>query len=196
VSITLLGNSVGVILALGLARDLKRFPSRVGQKSLVDAIIGVHGPDSLRAVFEDMHKSWLRLDIPFAFILAKCMRSAGMHEIWVPRVSRLLGWPYLKDYTEQVLYDCQWSQFENELMMVRPEDSTAVPILRIIAKNDPVITSASIDLEGNMKHNEVVITEFGSHCQIFSPVSPSRTYVVGRIKTFLQRTRKSGPTRK
>jgi len=75
-------------------------------------------------------------------------------------------------------------------MQVRPEDTTGIPILRIYAKNDPVVSLAAIDLKGNMKHNEVVLTEFGSHCQILSPTCPSRRYVVQRIKSFLKRSRK------
>jgi len=106
VSITLLGNSIGVVLSRGLARDLKRFPYQEGRKPLIDAIIGVHGPDYVRRVFEVMQKSWLRMDILFAFSLSLHMRTAGMHEILAPRVSRLRGWPYLKSYTEQTIHGC------------------------------------------------------------------------------------------
>ena len=47
----------------------------------VGCVVGVHGPDKIRSVFESMNKSYSRMDILFSLSLYNTMANQGKIEV-------------------------------------------------------------------------------------------------------------------
>eukprot|EP00759_Apiculatamorpha_spiralis_P047846 PhF_6_TR43356/c0_g1_i5/m.66433 len=158
-SITIIGFSAGSMLATAVAYN----PS---VSHMIRGVIGVHGPDRIRCVFEHHQRSKLRLDVPFAYSLYRTMRKQPAHTnqnlgSHPARYPWLKGWNFMKSYTESV-FGTPWMDMEDDHWCVRHHhvrSKCPVKMLRILSENDTIVPLETCDVEGSRRAFDQVILQ-------------------------------------
>jgi pimeloyl-ACP methyl ester carboxylesterase len=141
--------------------------------------VAIHGPDSIRGAFAALKRTY-RLDVPFALGVYTTMvnsgcprflpagRGGGLHlETW--RSTWLDGWDWMQRYMEAV-WGRPWREMEGELWSCTAamRSRLAVPTLRVLAEDDPVISYEDcVDAALLGAFDEVVVQPSGGHCAAF-----------------------------
>jgi hypothetical protein len=176
VQISLMGFSAGSMLAIAMAHRATVAPSL---KRCVVAAVAIHGPDKIRSVFEAHQAGLSRLDIFFSYSLYRTMIQSGSSWILPPGHggglhSQILpwrtGWEWMKAYTEATFYR-PWMQMEDEWWSCHramEHPMGIVPVYRIIARNDPIVSYEHCFDKALFANLSVVeVNEDGGHCAAF-----------------------------
>lgn len=139
----------------------------------VGCVVGVHGPDKIRSVFESMNKSYSRMDILFSLSLYNTMAKSGKN-----RGTELIeqsgrapwtgGWPWMKKYTEEV-FETDWDVMEADLWSCSAAMQVPLktPVLRILSKDDPIIAFEDIDQKLFANLDRVLLQSGVGHTNCF-----------------------------
>lgn len=197
------------MLAIAMAKradviDQNRLLSRHGGGDVEEAfqpyvgcVVGVHGPDKIRSVFEAMNKTYSRLDILFSLSLYNTMAKSGNNRgtdliAKDGRAPWMRGWPWMKKFTEDV-FETEWDDMEAELWSCSAamEEKLNTPVLRIISKDDPIIAFDDIDQNLFANLDKVILQDGAGHtnCFIDKSVAPTiREWREGALERQSSRT--------
>ena len=181
--IALIGFSAGSMLTIATAARADELDAQRGGARLLTCAVAIHGPDRIRDVFET-HVQWpiSRLDRLFSLSLYLTMRYKARAHIALPhlhswlcdgtlggRLKWLGGWEWMRALTEAT-FQRSWASMENAMWSCRPcmLHKLRTPVLRILARNDPIVNYATcVDESLFCNLDCVIVTDDGGHCAAF-----------------------------
>ncbi len=168
--VILIGFSAGSVLTL---KTVARLEAQGDWP--VAAAVAVHGPDEISHVFEKLYsEKGSRLDIPFALWLWHVYRKSGSARFLSASAGSmkfpwLRGWPWMKELTEASL-NMSFARAEEKYLSCSREIAQPLktPVLRILARNDPIVPFESVDQEKFKNLRDVWVMPGGGHCALFN----------------------------
>lgn len=160
-TIVVVGFSAGGMPVMNLAQD---------DDPVADAFVSVCSPDRIRLVFENQSSWWLRVDVFFALWFHLCARDAGLfHAVPFKAIPFPPTWEgYMKPFTEKNFETAtgrkmSWEEIEDDHFDGSLKKPPSAPCLRIWCKDDPIVTTETLD-HTRFKHSDVWWEDDGGHC--------------------------------